>query len=150
MTGPYDDIINLPHHVSTAHPQMPIANRAAQFAPFSALSGYDSAIKETARLTNERIELGDSEIAVLDLKFSILEDSIADHPEIAVTYFKSDNKKQGGAYITASGSLKKIDDVERVIIFMNGDRILIQDVWDIECELFETLPYADYTTDNRI
>jgi len=134
MTGPYDDIINLPHHVSTAHPQMASINRAAQFSPFAALTGYQSAIKETARLTTERIELSESDIAVLDMKLRILEDSIADRPEIAVTYYKPDEKKKGGTYITASGNLKKIDDVERIIILMNGEKIPIHDVWDIACE----------------
>ena len=87
MTGPYDDIINLTHYVSTTHPQMSSIDRAAQFSPFAALTGYDSAIKETARLTTERIELGESDIAVLDMKLRILEDSAADRPEIAVTYY---------------------------------------------------------------
>jgi len=138
VSGPYDDIINLPHHVSTTHPQMSSTNRAAQFSPFAALTGYDSAIKETARLTTERIELGESEIAVLDMKLRILEDSVEDRPEIAVTYYKPDEKKTGGAYITASGTLKKIDDVERTIILTNGDNIPIPDILDIECELFAT------------
>ena len=139
MTGPYDDIINLPHHVSTAHPQMSAANRAAQFSPFAALTGYDSSIKETARLTNERIELGEGTIAELDMKLRVLEDSLANRPEIAVTYYKPDEKKKGGAYITVRGSLKKIDDIEHTIILMNGRIISIPDILDIKCELFENL-----------
>jgi len=141
VSGPYDDIINLPHHVSTTHPQMSSTNRAAQFSPFAALTGYDSAIKETARLTTERIELGESEIAVLDMKLRILEDSVEDRPEIAVTYYKPDEKKTGGAYITASGTLKKIDDAERTIIFTNRKTIAIPDILDIECELFGYLEW---------
>ena len=139
MTGPYDDIINLPHHVSTTHQQMSSINRAAQFSPFAALTGYDSAIKETARLTTERIELGESDIAVLDMKLRILEDSAADRPEIAVTYYEPDEKKRGGAYITSSGALKKIDDVERTLIFVNSETVAIDNVLDIECELFAEL-----------
>jgi hypothetical protein len=136
MTGPYDEIINLPHHVSTAHPRMSSTNRAAQFSPFAALTGYESAIKETARLTTERIELGEGDITVLDMKLRILEDSVADRPEIAVTYYKPDERKKGGAYITVSGALKKIDDIDRTIVFVNGEIISIPDVLDIECELF--------------
>ena len=136
MIEPYDDIINLPHHVSSKHPQMPIENRAAQFAPFAALTGHDAAIKETARLTTERIELSESAIAVLDIKLRILEDSIEDHPEIAVTFYKLDEKKKGGAYVTSSGTLKKIDDYEQTIVLLNGEKIPLQDILDIECELF--------------
>ena len=139
MTGPYDDIINLPHHVSATRPQMSIANRAAQFSPFAALTGYDSAIKEAARLTTERIELSENDIDVLDMKLRILEDAVADQPEIEVTYFKPDEKKKGGAYITSSGTLKRIDDVERVVIFVNGEKIAIPDILDIEGVLFNNM-----------
>ena len=136
MNGPYDDIINLPHPTSATHLRMPSANRAAQFSPFAALSGFDSAIKETARHTDARITLGESNIAALDRKLQILADSAFDRPEIAVTYYKPDAKKAGGAYITAVGALKKIDDVERTIVFATGERIAIPDVLDIECTLF--------------
>ncbi len=139
MTGPYDDIINLPHHVSRTHPKMSSANRAAQFSPFAALTGYDAAIKETARLTDKRIELGENAMAALDMKLRMLADIIADHPEIAVTYFQSDKKKQGGAYVTDIGSLKKIDDYEGNIVLMSGKKISIEDILDIECELFKAL-----------
>lgn len=138
MTGPYDDIINLPHHVSKTRPQMSTANRAAQFSPFAALTGYDAAIKETARLTNERIELGESAIAMLDLKLGMLADSVADQPEITVTYYMPDERKAGGVYVTVSGNLKKIDDFERAIVLMDGSKIAIEGVFDIECELFAT------------
>lgn len=139
MNGPYDDIIHLPHHVSDTRPQMPIANRAAQFAPFDALTGYKSAIIETARLTDNRIELDEGAIAALDEKLLILADYIANRPEIAVTYFRADDKKEGGAYVAATGALKKIDDVERIIILTDGSRIRIDDILEIECDLFEEL-----------
>ena len=136
MSGPYDDIINLPHHVSATRPQMSIANRAAQFSPFAALTGYDSAIKETARLTSDRMELSESDIAVLDMKLQILKDSLADYPEVEVTFFKPDEKKKGGAYVSSSGTLKRIDDFENAVIFMDGSKIPIHDIIDISCELF--------------
>lgn len=139
MTGPYDDIINLPHHVSTTRPQMSTINRAAQFAPFAALTGYDAAIRETARLTDERIKLGESDIAALDIKLRVLTDFISDQPEVFVTYFQPDEKKEGGAYITANGVVKKIDNYERIIVFISGEKIAIKDILDIECELFKAL-----------
>ena len=139
MSRKYDDIINLPHHVSSTRPQMSSINRAAQFAPFAALSGYDTTIKETARLTDERLELDEYTIAGLDMKLRILSEFIAEHPSIAVTYYKSDAKKKGGAYVTVMGAVKKIDDYEKVIAFANGGRIAIADILDIECELFKEI-----------
>jgi len=139
MSNVYDDIINLPHHVSATRTQMSAQNRAAQFAPFAALTGYDATIKETARLTDKRIELGESAIAALDMKLLILAEIIADHPEVAVTHFKSDEKKDGGAYITVNGALKRIDDYEKVLALMNGEKISIENILDIECELSEAL-----------
>jgi len=139
MSGPYDDIINLPHHVSSTRPQMSIANRAAQFSPFSALTGYEAAIKETARLTDEQIELDESSIAALDMKLRMLADMTADHPEVAVTCFQADEKKEGGAYVTIIGAVKKIDDNESVIVLMNDKKIATRDILDIECEMFRAL-----------
>ena len=139
MSEPYDDIIGLPHHVSTKHPQMSIGNRAAQFSPFAALTGHDDAVKETARLTDERIELGESMIAELDIKLHILADAIADQPGVSVTYFRPDDKKTGGAYVTAAGALKKIDEYERALVFVDGRKIPIADVLDMECKLFKSL-----------
>ncbi|MDL2238515.1 YolD-like family protein [Christensenellaceae bacterium OttesenSCG-928-K19] len=136
MTGPYDDIINLPHHVSASHPQMPVANRAAQFSPFAALTGFDAAIQETVRQTDKRIELSESGLAALDDKLCILTDHIADQPEIAVTYFLPDDKKDGGKYITEVGTVRRIDYVLRTIVFVDAKTIALDDVLDIECDLF--------------
>lgn len=137
MSGPYDDIINLPHHVSTTHPQMSLANRAAQFSPFAALTGFEAAIAETGRLTDGRIELAEGTIAALDTKLGILADAMDTRPKIAVTYFQPDERKEGGAYVTATGSVKKIDDFERVIILVCGKKIAIADILEIEGEIFE-------------
>jgi len=131
MSGLYDDIINLPHHVSATRPRMPIANRAAQFSPFAALTGYDAAIAETARLTDERKELSDDMLETLSMKLGMLEDVIADRPEVSVTYFQKDEKKEGGAYITVTGAVKKIDYYEGVIVLVNGKKINIRDILDI-------------------
>lgn len=139
MTGPYDDFISLPHHVSASHPQMPVANRAAQFSPFAALTGFDAAIQETARQTDKRIELSESGLAALDEKLCILTDHITDQPEIAVTYFLPDDKKDGGKYITEVVTVRRIDYVLRTIVFVDGNTIALDDVLDIECDLFAGL-----------
>lgn len=139
MSGPYDDIIHLPHHVSATRPHMSLENRAAQFTPFKALTGYDAAIEETGRLTGERIELADGAIEALDMKLAMLADLMDEHPHIAVTYFRPDKKKQGGAYVTATGAVKRIDEVERAIVMMNGEKIALADVLDIGSEIFEAI-----------
>ena len=99
MSGQYEDIINLPHHVSATRPQMSMIDRAAQFSPFAALTGYDAAIKETGRLTDEKIEMDEEALNILNMKFQILVDSLDDEPEVTFTYFKPDERKAGGAYI---------------------------------------------------
>lgn len=131
--SPYEDIIHLPHHVSPARPRMPMRDRAAQFSPFAALTGYGDAVEEAARLTDEKIELSEEQAALLDDKQQILADALAEHeqPEIAVTYFLKDAKKAGGRYVTATGKLKRIDEGERVLVFAGGQRIPFDDVWDI-------------------
>ena len=139
MSEPYDDIINLPHHVSSKHPQMSIENRAAQFSPFAALTGYDAAIKETSRTTDQRIELDESAMADLDMKLHMLTDRIADQPEISVTYFQKDEKKGGGTYVTAVNHVNKIDAFEMTIFLANGEKISIDDILDIECDVFAGL-----------
>ncbi len=132
----YEDIINLPHHVSTKRPQMPMSDRAAQFSPFAALTGYEDAVEETARLTDEKIELDESTQDLLDIKQHILMDAIAEQPEITVTYFKKDDRKAGGKYLTVTGNLKKIDEYERVLVLINGTKIPFDDIADIQGELF--------------
>lgn len=132
----YDDIINLPHHVSKTRPQMSMLDRAAQFAPFAALTGYDAAIKETGRLTDERIELDDDTRASLDMKQAYLFEIIDEQPKISVTYFIPDAKKSGGAYVTVTGNLKRFDEYERLLILTDGKKIPMDDIADIESDLF--------------
>ena len=135
----YDDIINLPHHVSTTRPQMSMIDRAAQFSPFAALTGYDAAIKETGRLTDEKIEMGDDAQNILNMKFQILVDHLNDEPEVTFTYFKPDERKFGGAYVEVTGTVKKVDDFERLIVMQNGTNIPMEDVLSIEGEIFASL-----------
>lgn len=136
MRGPYDDIISLPHHVSDKRPQMSMQDRAAQFSPFAALTGYDSAIRETARLTDTKLELTEETMAVLNMKLQIAADSIAEQPELSFTYFKPDEKKAGGAYVTVSGAVKKVDDYERLVILQSGERIPMDNLLDIDGGIF--------------
>lgn len=128
----YDDIINLPHHVSKTRPQMTVINRAAQFSPFAALTGYGAAIKETARLTDERMELDEYAKETLNDRLLILSNQIKKHPEIEITYFRPDARKDGGAYVTATGIAKKINVNERVVIMTDGTTIQIDEIIRIE------------------
>ncbi|MFV0362940.1 MAG: hypothetical protein ACK5LL_07615 [Suipraeoptans sp.] len=128
----YDDIINLPHHVSNTHPRMSIENRAAQFSPFAAVVGHDSAIKETARLTSRRIELSEGEIAKIDSVLRIISERVSTQPDITITYYLPDEKKSGGAYITTTGKVKKVDEYSHTLVFIDGTNILIKDILEIE------------------
>lgn len=135
----YEDIINLPHHISPTRQQMPMSDRAAQFSPFAALTGYEAAIKETGRLTDTKIELDDEELHNLNLKFQLLVEFLEDAPEVAITYFKADERKVGGAYLEATGIVKKLDDFERRITMQDGTKIPMDDVLSIDGELFSSL-----------
>ena len=139
MKDLYEDIINLPHHVSETRPQMSMIDRAAQFSPFAALTGYDAAIKETRRLTDEKIEMDEEALNILNMKFQLLVDSLADEPEITFTYFKPDERKAGGAYIDVTGKVKKVDDFERLIVMQNGTKMPMDDILNIEGEIFASL-----------
>ncbi|WP_066716216.1 hypothetical protein [Clostridium sp. Marseille-P299] len=139
MTKTYDDIIHLPHHVSTKHPHMALIDRAAQFSPFAALTGHGAAIKETARLTDERVELDEYMKNVLSNKLQIIAERLKDKPEIEITYFQPDEKKNGGAYVTAAGSVKKIDKYERIVVMTDRKEISIDDIVAIEGQIFEIM-----------
>lgn len=128
----YDDIINLPRHRSMTRPPMSRSNRAAQFSPFAALTGHEEAVKETARLTDRRIELDETMKAKLDEKLRIIQEQQASKPEITITYFKPDEKKSGGSYLTIRGIIKKIDYYERAVLMKDGTRIEIDEIIDIQ------------------
>lgn len=130
MNGPYDDIIDLPHPTSERHPRMSMANRAAQFSPFAALTGYEAAVKETARLTDSKAELTEEEKVVLDAKLQLLVPGM----EASFTYFQQDDKKEGGAYLTVTGTVKKFDSYAREIVLGDGRRMPIDDILELQSE----------------
>ena len=132
----YDDLLDLPHHVSITHPHMPLYDRAAQFAPFKALTGYEDDVEETARLTDQRIELDADTIERLDARLRLLEEHLADAPTVSITYFLPDERKDGGSYETVTGVVKKIDAIKRILVLRSGQQIPIGDICDIEGELF--------------
>ncbi len=141
--GSYADIIDLPHPVSKRHPQMPLSDRAAQFAPFAALTGHGEAIKETARLTDSFVELDEEQKEKLDKRLQMLfaeigKDPLREH-EIKATYFQPDEKKDGGAYVSVSGNVKKVDGYRRQILFADGTALPMDNLISIEGELFKAM-----------
>ena len=139
MDKNYNDIINLPHYVSKKHPQMSIEARSAQFAPFSALTGYDEAIKETARLTDKRIEIDDGLKIILNNKLQYVLEKIKLKPEIIFTYFVYDDKKIGGKYVEKIGVVKKIDMVEQYVMLIDKTKIPILEIINITGEIFNSM-----------
>lgn len=135
----YDNIINLPHHVSSERKRMSQHDRAAQFSPFAALTGYDDEIKETARLTDEKLELDDYAISSIDSCLQILIDNAQERPTISITFFKADERKIGGAYITVSGNVRRIDESNRTVVLTDGTTIPIEDIYAIEGNIFRLL-----------
>ncbi len=131
----YSDIINREHHVSEKHPPMPIEDRAAQFGAFAALTGHDAAVNETARLTDSWEDMSDYVIEVLNSKLQYINDKLPLECEVSVKYFKPDTRKDGGEYLIHSGRVRRIDDVNRRIIFADGEAIDINSVFDIEIEM---------------
>lgn len=138
-THRYDDIINLPHHASAVHPRMSMIDRAAQFSPFAALTGYEAAVKETARLTQERVELDESRKSVLNEKLQMVQELLDERPEVTITYYVPDERKAGGAYVSVTGQIKKIDEYERVVVLMNNTVIPIDQIYGIESEYFNPI-----------
>ena len=135
----YDDIINLQHHVSSNREHMSILDRAAQFSPFAAVVGYDGAIKETARLTDHRIELDEAEKTILDEKLRIVQEQLNRQQEIELVFFRPDETKSGGAYITVIGTVKKIEVYEHTVVMQNGTRIPIEEIVNITGEIFQVV-----------
>lgn len=134
----YEDIIYLPHPVSRNHPPMPVGDRAAQFAPFAALTGYEEAVEEAARLTECRIELDRDRIEELDRELRRLREHIKERPEADIVCFKADERKTGGALVTLSGRVKKIDEYEGRLIMADGSIIAIEDIYGIDLKLGES------------
>ena len=135
----YDDIINLPHHRSTRHPHLPIADRAAQFSPFAALTGHGKAIREMARLTDAKVEPSEEAKLYLSARLSFLAENIKEHPEISVTYFLPDERKASGAYVSKTGIIKKINEYEHTLVMQDESVISIDDIVAIDGEPFDPI-----------
>ena len=127
----YSDIIHLPHHESKNHPRMSMQNRAAQFAPFAALTGYEDVIQETGRLTDGFIELDEDDKERLNLKVAELMARIEEHPSLTITYFIPDSRKAGGSYSTLSVRLKSIDEIQQALILEDGTVIPFNRIFNI-------------------
>ena len=136
MTDLYDDIIKLPHHQSATRPHMSTYDRAAQFSPFAALTGYEDAVAETARLTDKKIELEEYGKAAVNERLNMIQDALNEQPDVSITYFLPDKKKTGGAYVTVSGGVQKIDQYEHFVIMLDATKIPIDDIFEINGGLF--------------
>lgn len=128
----YESIINLPHYELKNHERMTMESRAAQFSPFAALTGYSESVKETARLTDNKIELSEDMKNNIDMKLQIIDDNIKEKPEITILYFVKDQKKNGGKYIEYIGNVKKIDKVDKTLYFYDKTKISLYDILDIK------------------
>lgn len=137
MTGPYDDIIHLPHHRSKTRSHMSMHDRAAQFSPFAALTGFDSAISETGRTTDIRPELEEYENNLLDRRLAQLQELLPCSPEVTLTFFLPDRKKDGGTRATLHGRVRKIDLSRQRLHMEDGSELALEDILRIECSLFE-------------
>ena len=135
-THRYDDIIDLPHHQSKVHPHMSLQDRAAQFAPFAALTGHEAAIQETQRLTDRQIQLDEDALEALDEKLELIREHLGTEAEVTFTCFVPDEKKEGGAYATCSGWVKKLDLYARTILLSDNTVISLDKIVDIQGDLF--------------
>lgn len=138
MNHKYAHIIGLPHHVSKVRPQMTMYQRAAQFAPFAALTGHNAAICETARLTDKKIELSESECKILNQKLTLLLAHLNEHPYVSITYFIPDLHKEGGQYTTQVGAISSWNEFEQKITFDDNIQIKANEIIDIKGELFDS------------
>ncbi len=132
----YDDIIHLPHYVSSRRARMTVHDRAAQFSPFAALTGYDSVIEETGRPTDTETELTDSSVEQIDEKLQMLAENIEIHPTVTVTYFEPDRYKSGGQYVTITGQVKRVDSYKQGLLLTDSRTIPMKAIRSIQCDLF--------------
>lgn len=138
----YGDIINLPHPESRKHKRMSMRDRAAQFSPFAALTGHDAAIKETARLTDDFVDLDEAMKRNLDEKLVLILEKLNENPNVTITYFLKDQRKNGGSYEVAEGWIRKVDFYERVIVMGDHSRILLDCIVDIDSDVFRDFRYT--------
>jgi len=136
---PYEDIVNLPPHISKRHPQPSMMERAARFAPFAAITGYEEMVLEEARVTEERIDLDEGALSLLNEKLNMIQEFLDEEPEITITYFEPDKKKSGGAYVSITGTVKRIDEYEHLVLMTDGKKISINEIYDLQGELFYSL-----------
>ena len=136
---PYEDIVNLPPHISKRHPQPSMMDRAARFAPFAAITGYEEMVVEEARVTEERVDLDEGTLALLNEKLNMIQEFLDEEPEVTITYFEPDKKKSGGAYVSATGTIKRIDEYEHLVLMTDGKKIYIDSIYDIESDLLYSL-----------
>lgn len=136
---PYEDIVNLPPHISKRHPQPSMMDRAARFAPFAAITGYEEMVLEEARVTEKRIDLDEGALALLNEKLNMIQEFLDEEPEVTITYFEPDKKKSGGAYVNITGIVKRIDEYEHFVIMTDGKKIRIEDIYAIGSDLFYSL-----------
>ena len=136
---PYEDIVNLPPYISKKHPQPSMMDRAARFAPFAAITGYEEMVLEEARVTEERVDLDEGALSLLNEKLNMIREFLDEEPEVTITYFEPDKKKSGGAYISITGTVKRIDEYEHLVILTDGKKIRIEDIYALESDLFYSL-----------
>ena len=136
---PYEDIVNLPPHISKKHPQPSMMDRAARFAPFAAITGYEEMVLEEARVTEDRIDLDEGTLSLLNEKLNMIQEFLDEEPEVTITYFEPDKKKSGGAYVNITGIVKRIDEYEHFVIMTDGKKIRIEDIYAIGSDLFYSL-----------
>ena len=137
MSSPYDDIIHLSRPVSARHRPMSMTARAAQFSPFAALTGYDAAVRETARVTERRIELDEGVKAELNARLNCILEHLSEHPQVSLTYFVPDEKKSGGAYRTVTGTVRKLDSFAKTLTLTDGTVVPMEEMVHVEGNLFE-------------
>ncbi len=135
--GNYDDILHLPHHKSAVYPSMSMHDRAAQFAPFAALTGYGDAIDETARSTDRKLKVEETKAQELDEAFARLSACVNETPSVSVMYFVPDEKKAGGTYVTTTGNVRKVDLFSRTLVFVDGTRLALDDIYEIDGDFLQ-------------
>ena len=139
MRGKYDDIIDLPHPRSLAHAPMSRRDRAAQFSPFAALTGYDAVIRESARQTTRKRIPDEQRKSELDRCFALLKEAEESAPEVCITFFIPDGNKEGGEYVTRNCPIRRVDGYTGKLVLGSGESVDLNDIWDIQSDLFETL-----------
>ena len=140
---PYEDIIDVPHHVSKKHPEPTMLERAARFHPFAAITGYEEMVLEAARITQTRIDLDEEALTVINEKLNMLRESLDGEPRVTVTYFEPDKKKNGGAYVSVTDTVKVIDEYEQIVIMGENRKIPIKEIYSIEGDLFSNFGFCE-------